>query len=335
MGTLDKNERRPSRYGAWDFIKDDTNVVGGVMDNDMREKIKRSFGNTVQVPVLDAETVTISDTRSCTVADDENTSKLVTLSFKTLSFGFTMAPRQHFNNDIDYQADFDAKLKKYLLQLAVVLDTDSLAEMENQKNIFWDVLTDYYSQVGNALQVPAADQDDYYNKLTAIMESADFYGATKIVSNTQGSPQVRRLDNQGSNNGTNQSFQMSPYEWYWTNRLLNGAGVNNTQFAIQEGSMAFETRVDPDSMMRSRSTSGKEWDVVEMPIPGSIHTLQMGSIFSSDCADLSSLHAGTTGLTASLKQSFQFSTDVVYVTAYNSDPVNRYSPIIKVEQTIA
>src|SRR6476646_11147771 len=93
---LDKNEQRLSRYGAWDFFKRDSQSPGTIFTPDIQGKIKQSFGNTVVVPVIDGEDVAIGNTRSCVVVDAENTSKLVTLSFITYSFGFSMYPSQHF-----------------------------------------------------------------------------------------------------------------------------------------------------------------------------------------------------------------------------------------------
>lgn len=325
---MDKNELRESRYGAWEFFKQQTALSSGILDAQTQENVKKSFGNTVQIPVLDAKDVTISNVRSCTIADDENTSKLLTLTFVTYSFGFTMAPGQYFNNNIKYETDFTRKLKNYLLKFASVLDTASYAKLNTERNIFWPSnITSYYPQVSNALQVTAAEQNDFYNNLQAIMEEADFYGNTNIISSTSGKPIVRRLKAQGAANDENDAFQFSGYDWFFSNRIVNGSGVKNTLFAIPDGQVAVINRNDPDAIMGSHVGDIKVWSEVDVPIVN----MKMASYHYEDCADKSALHAGTTGLTRTKIEGFEWSTDVCFVTAYNSAPSTRFSPIFKAE----
>ncbi len=331
LGTLDKNEARSSRYGAYDFFREDSARPDSIYDNDIRAKIKASFGNSVVIPVIDAKTVTIGNVRSCTIADDENTSKLVTLTFATYAFGFTMYPGQYFNNDIKYQADFNRKLKNYLNQFAALLDSQAITTLESAKNQFWTGITAFYPQVANALQVTQAQKNDYYNNLQSIMETMDFYGKPHIIANTSGQPLVRRLVNQGAGNSINEEFQLSPYDWHWTNRIPNAGGIQSTHYAVQEGSTAFESRVDPDSLAGNSIGDFIEWSKVNVPIPNSAYGIEMGSLYRKDCVDASGLQAGTAGLTATMKESFQWSVDVVFSTAYNSSPSTRYNPIVKTE----
>jgi hypothetical protein len=56
------------------------------------------------------------------------------------------------------------------------------------------------------------------------------------------------------------------------------------------------------------------------------------SKYSSDCADGSALQGGGQAhLSATHKESFQFSVDVATISAYNSDPVTRPGSIFKFE----
>jgi hypothetical protein len=335
MGQFDKNEARASRYGAWDFFNQDSRRPDSIFDSDIRAKIKQSFGNSVVVPVLDARTVTIGNTRSCTIADDENTSKLVTLTFATYSFGFSMYPSQYKNNDIKYQQDFTRKLKVYLLQLAALLDSQAITTLENAKNTVWTGIDAYYPEVGDALQVTQAQKNDLYNNLQAILETMDFYSKPHIISSTSGSPMVRRLVNQGAGNAINEEFQLEPYEWHYTNRIPNDTGIQSTLYAVPEGTCAIETRVDPDSEAgHSAMGGGIQWSKVNVPLPGSPYSLEMGSLYRDDCSDASGLqtpNTGVAGLTATKRESFQWSIDMVMSTAYNSSPSTRYNPIVKTE----
>lgn len=332
-GRFDKNESRPSRYGAFDFMAQDGRKPNSIFSQDLRDKIRMSFDRTVQVPVIDAEDVTISNVRSCTIADDESTSQLVNLTFITYAFGFTMYPSQYMNNEIGYQADFNRKLNNRLIRFAAALDSQSIATLEASRNQVWTDI-DQYPNVGNALRVTQAQKNDYYNKLQSIKETMDFYDSPYVVASTSASPLVRRLDNQGSNNGTNESFQLMPYTWLFTNRIPNGAGVAETHYTVSEGSTAIETRIDPDSEAGNMVGDYLQWAAVNVPLPNSSETIRMGSLFREDCADASGLQSPNTGVagkTATLRQSFSWSVDMTFATAYNSSPSTRYAPILKTE----
>ena len=331
QGALDKNEARPSRYGAWDYANQDSKSANSIFTPDIRSKIKNSQGNTVVVPVLDAKDVTIGNVRSCTIADDENTSQLVTLVAASFAFGFTMYPGQYKNNDVKYEADFTRKLSNYLNKFGATLDSAAITALENAKNQHWANIAAYYPQVGDALQVTQAQKNDYYNRLQAIHETMDFYNPVKIIQSTSGQPMVNRLDNQGAGNGINEQFQMGGYQWFNSNRIANGIGVESTHYSVTEGNMAVESRVDVDAMAGSKVGDQMEWGTAMVPIPGSANGIEMGTFSREDCADASALHGGTAHLPATMKQSFQWSADVFFAFSYNSDIANRYSPVIKTE----
>lgn len=316
---------RESRYGAYEFVKQDTERTNSILSADVRAKIKRSFGNSVVIPVLDYDDVTIGNVRSCTIADDENNSALVTLTFVTYAFGFTMTPSQHFNNDVSYQADYDRKLKKYLVKFASLLDTAAISLLETNKNIYAGTLANYYPFTGNALQVTDAQKNDFYNQLETIMMEMDFYDKTHVVTSTSGMPLVNRLANQGAGNQTNEQWQLNGYAFHPTNRITVPGGSKAVLYAVQEGSTAVENRNDPDAIMGSRIGDHLVWEEVEMPIVN----MKMASFYREDCGDVSGMHAGTSKLTRAKKEGYEFSTDVVFVSSYNSAPASRYSPILK------
>lgn len=328
---LDKNEQRLSRYGAWDFFRSDSNAPGTIMTPEIKDKIKMSFGNTVVIPVIDGEDVAIGNARSCTVVDAENISKLVTLTFITYAFGFSMYPAQHYNNDVKYQADYDRKLLKYLSKFSSVLDTQAIATLEAQKNQFWTGIDpEFYPQVANALQVTQSQKNDFYNNASAILERMDFYGKPQVVHNTYHKPLFNRLLNQGAQNDVNQQFQFEPYTFWGTNRIPNGVGVQSAGYIVQEGSVGVENRNDPDAILKSTGP-GMEWSEVNMPIVN----LNMGTFYREDCNNATALHAGTVNLTRTKRESFEFSTDVCFMTVYNRSIATLNNPIVKFQVTTA
>lgn len=327
----DKNELRESRYGALRFFQEEARERP-IFDEETLNNIVRSYGNVVEVPVLDSQTVTVSTpyTRTCAVVDSENDSAIVSLTFASYGWAFSMTPATHYNNLVRMQQDFQRKMDKYLIQFSSDIDDLCITELENAKNQYWvDVAPDYYAQVGDALQVPQSEKNDFYNQLEAIMNTMDFYDTITVVAATKHMPLVRRLDNQGSSNATNEGFQfdLRSYRWSPTNRVTNGAGVESTGYAIENGSVFIGNRNDADTTM-GFDIGHKIWDTETVPIAN----MEMGTFFQEDCADASALGgAATAGNTRSYKQGYEFSTDIVVSSTYNSDPANQYNPITKFE----
>ncbi len=339
---FDKNELRESRYGALKLFQQESENRP-IFDDETRNNIMKSYGNSVVIPVLNARTVSVSTpyTRTCAIVDSENTSDLVTLTFASYGWGFSMTPATHFNNDIKREQDFAFKFNNYLIQFATQLDLLCLAQLESDKNQLFTLLTDYYSVVGGALQVPQAEKDDFYNNVEALMSMMDFYDGSNIVGSTSHMPIVRRQMAQGAQNDKNDAFQFQgggsnpegtqirPYNWFPTNRLANGVGVESTTYLVNEGTLYIGNRNDADSIIGgSIGGDHKVWGQENVPVVN----MEMGTFFQQDCADASGLAGGATaGNTRSRKEGYEFSTDVMVASSYNSDPATRYNPILKVE----
>jgi hypothetical protein len=322
---LDKNEQRMSEYGALDFFRQETNSPNGIMDEDTRTKIKSSFGNTVVVPVLDAPDVTIGNVRSCTIPDQENTSQLVTLTFATYAFGFSMYPAQYYNNDVKYQQDFDRKLTAYLLKFAETLDLACVNVLETNKNTYAGNLAAYFPFTSSSLQIADAEKEDLFNQLNTITREMNYVGKPNIVSSYGLLPMVERLRNQGAGNSINEAFQLAGYNFFPTSRVTVPGGAKSVFYAVENGSVAMENRNDPDAILGHRIGDHMIWEQVNVPIVN----LEMASFYREDCSDARNLQSGTAGLTRTKKEGFEWSTDVVFMTAYNSDTVNKHQPILK------
>ncbi len=330
---FDKNELRPSRTGALNLFLADSQS-NPIFDPETIANITRSYGNQVEVPVLDAQSVTVASpyTRTCALVDDENQSAIITLTFQTFGWAFTVTPATHYNNDIKLQQDFNRKFEKYRIEFENLLDSQCVAQLETDKNQFFTDINEY-ANVGDALQIPAAEQLDFYNVLESIMNKMDFYGNINLVVSTNHVPFVRRAQNQGDGNAVNESFQfgLRGYDWYPTNRNVPGVGVDSVGYAIEAGSLHIQNRNDADtSVGYSALGGGKVWDT-EM-IPTGAGMMEMGTFYQEDCADRSGIAgAASAGNTRSLVRGFEFSTDVIFATVYNSDLANRYNPILKFE----
>lgn len=81
---LDRNMFRPCEYGALDFFIEQTNAPSSIISPALRDRALLSIGNTVQIPVINYDgDVQVSNVRSCVIADDENTSAMVTVAWAT------------------------------------------------------------------------------------------------------------------------------------------------------------------------------------------------------------------------------------------------------------
>ena len=331
---LDKYEDRLSEYGAWALFKMDTVSPESTITPDVIEMAAGSMGNTLTIPVIDGDDVTIGNVRSCTIPDYENVSNLVTVTFVTYQFGFTMVPAQYQNNDIKYQADFDRKLLKYLKKFAATLDSAAVAKLEADKtqvmnSAFIGLGQKYGDLVGNAIQVTDAQKNLIFNDLTSIQAEDDFYGRYNVLGSQTLRSIVGEYANQGAANATNTQFQFGEYDFGYSNRVTVGAGNVATFFSMPKGTLATMNRNEPDARLGSRINSENYWEEVQVPIVD----LTMGVHYSKECADNSGINGGVGGahLTGSMKETFIWSTDVAFITSYISDRVADAAPIFKGE----
>lgn len=331
---FDKYELKESRYGALRFFQDEA-ANRPIIDQETIDNIRKSFNRDVIVPVLDFQSVTVSASfvRTCAITDSENQSALVTLTFTTFGWAFSMTPSLYMENDISYQRDFSRKMDKFLIEYASVLDTACVTQMETDKNIFFtNVAPAFYAEIASALQVPQAEKNDVFNQIDSIMATMDFYDNSNIVGSTSLMPMVRRQQAQGESNSTNEKFQfnlLGGYRFWPTNRISNGAGVESTFYSVNAGSTGIWNRNDPDTRM-GQTIGGdfKQWTEEAMPIVNQT----MGSFYQQDCANRSAIAgAASAGLTRARVEGFEFSTDVVTLTTYNSDPASIYGPVQKFE----
>ena len=332
---LDKYETRLSKYGAWELAKADTISAESIVSNDVIALAKQSIGNTLQIPVLDGGDVTIGNARSCTIADTENVSNLVTVSFTTYSFGFNMIPSSYINNDVKYQQDFNKKLLRYLKKMAQTLDSATVTAIDTAKSQVWGSAfigagKKYGALAGDSVQVTQAQKSLIFNDLTSMMAEDDFEGGYNVLGSTTLKSTIGEYANQGAGNSSNTMFQFGEYDFTYSNRVTVGAGDESTFYCMPKGTIATFNRNEPGAVQGSSINEGEYWEEVLVPII----EIPMGVKYKKDCADNSALNGGGSSQawnTASLKEQFIWSTDVAIVTAYNRAPATITSPIHKGE----
>lgn len=324
---LDRNMTRPSEYGALDFFIEQTNAANSIISPNLRDRAFASIGNTVQVPVINYDAdVTVSNVRSCVIADDENTSALYTVVWATYAVGFTMVPTAYMNNEISYDHDFLRKMEKVCRAMANTLDAGAVAALEaNKTQVFKTLLN--YNQVGNVVEVPTQMSTEILGDINPLMRANDYPEKIHIVGNAGIDSLVRKLAQHGVYNDANKQLEYDNKILHYTNNVSDEAGKMGTFFAIADGNVGILTRVDREALRRTRANF-HEWDVVRLPFID----LPVGSHYYTAVGDQSSIAgAATEDLTCAVKEYFGFSVDVAYIVAYNSAPATVANPIIKAE----
>jgi len=322
-GNLDNYEHRVSRYGAFDaFVSDTPNLLP---DRAQIEAGRADQNRATKIPVINKVTFTIGSTRTCTAQTKTNVSALVTVTYVTITGGFHMIPAQFRGNELSYQDDFNVKMSSLERDLLAHLDGLAVTKFGTIKSQVFAADGNPYDFTSDAIVVPAGDEETMFGELEAAFAQDDFYGNVHVVSSPRLLALVRHLGAQGPSNDENLAYQFAGWNFRATNRITPTALSRDTFYAYQQGSLAFLNWNDVDSQMGHKSTSGKEWSEQYLPKVG----LSMGLLYQSDCGDQST-EVGS-GFEASLKESFLFSTDVAFVSAYNSDAATYASPIYKVE----
>lgn len=323
---FDKNEHRLSVYGALDFFIEQSER-DPLLTAEMKRQAMDSMGKTLQIPVINYDgNVTVSNVRSCTVSDAENTSALVGVTFATYSIGFTVVPAMYSNNEIDMATDVEKKLKKCARALGAALDTAAIAALEAAKT---QVLTDplIYTFSSNVLACPWESREDILGDIEPMMNSNDFYGFVHIIGNTGVRSLLRKLAEHAQYNEVDRRLEWEGKYFHFTNRLVNADNMYGTFYAVESGNVDLLYRFDREAARGAQSGS-HTWERYNMPYIG----IPVGLHYYESVGDQSAIAGDATAdLTCAIKQYYGFSVDVAFVVAYNSALSTRANPIIKVQ----
>lgn len=324
---LDRNMTRPCEYGALDFFIEQTDAANSIINPNLKERAFASMGNTVQIPVISYdENVQVSNVRSCVIADNENTSALVTLVWATYAIGFTMVPAAYMNNEISYEHDFLRKMEKTCRALANALDTGAVAALEANKTQVFETLLNY-TRTGNSIQVPVQMATEIMGDINPIMRANCYPELVHIIGNAGIDALIRKLAQHGIYNDVNKRMEYDNKVIHYTNNVTDENGKMGSMYAVADGNVGILTRVDREALRRTRANF-HEWDIVRLPYID----LPVGSHYYTAVGDQSAIAgAATVDLTCAVKEYFGFSVDVAYMVAYNSKPATVANPIIKAE----
>lgn len=322
---LDKFEYRPSRYGALNAFMVQSEDPTGILTEELKQKARTSIGNTLETPVIDYDAdITIGSTRTLTIADSENTSKMVQITFATYAWGFTIAPAMYMNNEIGIQKDFETKMMKYIYAFAKKLDEAALATLAaNKTQVLKNPLL--YGWSSNAINAKWTERENVFGDLEVMMGANDFYGQLHIVGDPGVESIMRKLQQHGLYNDVNKQNEFGTKVVHLTNNIAAAEGKYAQGYAVNAGSLGMLTRFERDCLLGTVSGDGHEWGIATLPLLN----MPVGTYFYDSVGDYNTIAgAATADMTRTRKEHYGFAVDVAFLTAYNSAPSTLASPIL-------
>ena len=322
---LDKNMVRPDQFGAIDYFVDQAGQ-DNLIPAEVKASVRSSMGRNVEVPVLDYNgSVQVASSRSCTIADGENTSALYTVNFVTYQVGVSMVPTLYMNNEIKYQKDFARKINNAVRALKNAMDTDALAALSaNKTQVFNEPLD--YTTTGNVLGASFIQKTELLGDLDPVMHSNGFTGPISVVGNYAVEAAVRKLAQYGPENSVNKHLEYAGKRFFTSINLANGVGEYANLYAIEDGNVDLVYRYDREAVANGKSANGHEWFITRLPgldIPVGIHYYEEVGDKSTIAGDASA------DMTCVRTEKYGISVDVAYIVSYNSALATKANPIIK------
>lgn len=322
---LDKFEYRPSRYGALNAFMVQSEDPTGILTEEMKQKARTSIGSVFETPVIDYDAdITIGDTRTLTIADSENTSKMVQITFATYAWGFTITPAMYMNNEIGIQRDFEAKMMKYIYKFAQKLDEAALTALAtNKTKILKNKLL--YDFTTNSVNAKWSERENVFGDLEVMMGANDFFGQLHIVGDPGVESIMRKLAQHGLYNDVNKQNEFGNKIVHLTNNIAASAGKYAQGYAVNTGSLGMLTRFERDCLLGTVSGDGHEWGIATLPLLN----MPVGTYFYDSVGDYNAIAgAATVDMVRTRKEHYGFAVDVAFLTSYNSDSNTLPSPIL-------
>ena len=322
---LDKFEYRPSRYGALNAFMVQSEDPTGILTEELKQKARTSIGNTLETSVIDYDAdITIGSTRTLTIADSENTSKMVQITFATYAWGFTITPAMYMNNEIGIQKDFETKMMKYIYAFAKKLDEAALAALAaNKTQVLKNPLL--YDWSANAINAKWTERENVFGDLEVMMGANDFYGQLHLVGDPGVESIMRKLQQHGLYNDVNKQNEFGTKIVHLTNNIAAAEGKYAQGYAVNAGSLGMLTRFERDCLLGTVSGDGHEWGIATLPLLN----MPVGTYFYDSVGDYNAIAgAATADMTRTRKEHYGFAVDVAFLTTYNSAPSTLASPIL-------
>ena len=328
---MSKNTLRIGLFGALELFVEESRTAGGIITPSLREKAWNSAGRTLQIPVWDPNgNIAVTTSRTCVIADAENTSKLYTVVFGNVSSGFTMVPNLYDNNDFSYEDDWIMKYRDMENKFGDALDVLAITALATAQNqVFPQPMG--YTITGNSVQVPYDKRVNIFGDVRGMMKANRYYDPNlRIVGNAGCESVIRNLQTLGAQNAQDFSREFMGNRLYYSNNVANaeqsgGTTYSGAFYAVEPGMVGFLSRPSRAERNNTKTRIGHEWSTEMLPGLG----MEFGLHYYESVGDMSSIAgAASADMVCDKKEHFGFSLDVAFITAYNSSISTIANPII-------
>ena len=302
---FDQWELRGTKYGLLDLALANAMMPQGIISSDLMAKAAQSWGQVIEIPVMQAVSQANGTGLTCTFSGTESVSALVNVTWVSISNGFEMQPAKNFQNTIGYNAEFARKYTDAVRAMALAVDTALDTALTSNITPGADYNSSYvgvgnrYPFTANVMGVDLADRPNFYNDLTAILAADDLnMPPFDVVGSTNMRSIVKQLFAQGDANDTNTAYQFrtGDFDFKFSNRVtLTPTTSDATGFVMPKGSINILSRNSPDCMAGTTTTKGHVYGTMFEPILG----VDMDTLFYSDCADINALSGNAADVSAS------------------------------------
>ena len=314
-------EDRFYNYGAFStYLKDTPNLIPGGAEFIANRK---GEDRTNSFTVINRESFSASSSRSCTAGTQDSVSAYVTPSWTTWKFAVMVVPSQYENNNVSMQADFNHKMDTLERTILYDLDTAAVTSLEANISSVNNASGNPYNFASSVSDVPLSGNDYFLNELTSqMLHNGLPANQIQVIASPRFASYVDQYTNQGAGNDENRMFQFAGKSFAYSNQITVATSDRDTVYVAPPGAYGFLNWIDPDARMNHVSGDGKEWFVQNLPRVG----IDVGVLYQSTCADKSALQGG---LEATLTESYSFSFDYMFTTAYNSTSSTNPGTIFK------
>mgnify|MGYP001011262809 FL=1 len=160
--------------------------------------------------------------------------------------------------------------------------------------------------------------------LNVLMGANDFFGPLHLVGNAGIESIIRKLAQHNLYNDQMKYLEYSDKILHFSNTIANATDKFGTGYIVEGGNLGVLTRVERESLLRSTTGDGHEWDIDTLPMLN----IPVGTYYYDSVMDVSAIGAHVADLTRARVEHYGFAVDVAFVTAYNSAPTTLANPII-------
>lgn len=327
---FDQKETKFGDYAAMNAFIDQMKMANPILSNDTIKKfidnykIESQGGSTIEIPVLNNVPVVLDASMSCTPAATVTTDSGLVVTAAPVYLGFSFQEPSALtkgSNYISLGAIMNDELKRGFAACNTAINANCFTALGAGTNQLFDApVLQHYPVIGNVYQIAAVDQPEMFGTIPTILSEMNFNDDLQIIGGTNLEAKVRHYMNQGGGNQVNLRYQ---FEGGNTKFYLgNSAAILDPNgklfYAASVGSLGIMSRISSNYTDKSQSNiPGVEFKKIKDPTSG------------FEYAWNTTYKCGTDGVFLDGTVTHQIGAQFLVMTAYNSAPVTKYSPIIK------